>query len=143
LKILLDTEGLDLVAVNDIAQADNLSYLIKYDEYDTVYGRYHREVRAADGALHVDGTPIATFAERDPPKLPWADLAVNLVFECAGVFKEEAGLTKHLQAGASYVILSAPTTSDAVATVVHGVNRAEPAPSNIRSLRWSTAGGTR
>jgi glyceraldehyde 3-phosphate dehydrogenase (phosphorylating) len=45
------------------------------------------------GALHVDGTPIATFAERDPPKLPWADLAVNLVFECAGVFKEEAGLT--------------------------------------------------
>jgi|SRR5689334_2705981 len=63
LKILLDTDGLDLVAVNDIADADNLAYLIKYD---TVYGRYPGEVRAVDGALLVDGRRIAAFAERDP-----------------------------------------------------------------------------
>lgn len=63
LKIVLDAEGLDLVAVNDIADVDNLAYLLKYD---TVYGRYHREVSAAGGALQVDGERIATFAERDP-----------------------------------------------------------------------------
>src|SRR5512133_2396288 len=63
LKILLDAGGLDLVAVNDIADVDNLAYLLKYD---TVYGRYHRAVAAADGALLVDGRRIAAFAERDP-----------------------------------------------------------------------------
>jgi glyceraldehyde 3-phosphate dehydrogenase len=61
LKILLDTDGLDLIAVNDIADVDNLAYLLKYD---TVYGRYHRAVAAADGALIVDGRRIAVFAER-------------------------------------------------------------------------------
>jgi len=120
LKILLDTDGLDLVAVNDVADADNLAYLIKYD---TVYGRYPGEVRAVDGALLVDGRRIAAFAERDPANLPWAELGVDLVLECTGVFRSEEGLRKHLQAGASYVILSAPTTSDTVPTVVHGVNR--------------------
>jgi len=120
LKILLDTDGLDLVAVNDIADADNLAYLIKYD---TVYGRYPGEVRAVDGALLVDGRRIAAFAERDPANLPWAELGVDLVLECTGVFRSEEGLRMHLQAGASYVILSAPTTSDTVPTVVHGVNR--------------------
>jgi glyceraldehyde 3-phosphate dehydrogenase len=112
--------GLDLVAVNDVADVDNLAYLLRYD---TVYGRYHRKVGTADGALLVDGRRIAAFAERDPANLPWADLGVDLVLECTGVVKTEEGLRKHLQAGASYVILSAPTTSEAVPTVVHGVNR--------------------
>ena len=107
LKILLDADGLDLVAVNDIADVENLAYLLKYD---TVYGRYHRAVGTADGALLVDGRRIAAFAERDPANLPWADLGVDLVLECTGVFTSEDGLTKHIQAGASYVILSAPTT---------------------------------
>jgi glyceraldehyde 3-phosphate dehydrogenase len=135
LKILLGTDGLDLVAVNDIADADNLAYLIKYD---TVYGRYPGEVRAVDGALLVDGTRIAAFAERDPENLPWADLGVDLVLECTGVFRSEEGLRKHVQAGASYVILSAPTTSDAVPTVVHGVNRADGAPRIISCASCTT-----
>ena len=68
LKILLDTDGLDLVAVNDIADVENLAYLLKYD---TVYGRYHHEVATADGTVLVDGQPIAAFAEPDPARLPW------------------------------------------------------------------------
>jgi glyceraldehyde 3-phosphate dehydrogenase (phosphorylating) len=122
LKILVDADGLDLVAVNDIADADNLAYLLKYD---TVYGRYPGDVHAVDGALLVDGTRIAAFAERDPANLPWAELGVDVVLECTGAFTSEENLRKHLQAGASYVILSAPTTSETVPTVVHGVNRAD------------------
>ena len=135
LKTLLDTDGLDLVAVNDIADADNLAYLIKYD---TVYGRYPGEVRAVDGALLVDGRRIAAFAERDPANLPWADLGVDLVLECTGVFRSEEGLRKHIQAGASYVILSAPTTSEAVPTVVHGVNRPDGAPRIVSCASCTT-----
>ena len=122
LKTLTDADGLDLVAVNDIVDAENLAYLIKYD---TVYGRYHREVSALDGALVLDGKRIPVLAERDPAKLPWADLGVDLVLECSGVFTTAEELEKHVRAGASYVILSAPTKSEAIPTVVHGVNRAD------------------
>ena len=73
LKVLLDADGLELVAVNDIADVDNLAYLLKYD---SVYGRYHREVSAAEGALVVDGRRIPALAERDPANLPWDDLGV-------------------------------------------------------------------
>ncbi len=135
LKILMDTDGLDLVAVNDIADLDNLAYLLKYD---TVYGRYHRPVSATDGALLIDGRRIAAFAERDPANLPWADLGVDLVLECTGVFKSEDDLKKHIQAGASYVILSAPTTSEAVPTVVHGVNHPGGEPQIISCASCTT-----
>ena len=135
LKILLDADGLDVVAVNDIADVDNLAYLLRYD---TVYGRYHRQVSSADGALLVDGKRIATFAERDPAHLPWADLGVDLVLECTGVFKDEDGLSKHLQAGASYVVLSAPTTADAIPTVVHGVNRPDGQPRIVSCASCTT-----
>jgi glyceraldehyde-3-phosphate dehydrogenase/erythrose-4-phosphate dehydrogenase len=74
LKILLDSDGLDVAAVNDIAAADNLAYLRKYD---TVYGRYHRQVSASDGALVVDDRRIPVFSERDPGALPWGDLGVD------------------------------------------------------------------
>ena len=135
LKILLDTDGLDLIAVNDIADVDNLAYLLKYD---TVYGRYQRAVTAADGALMVDGRRIAAFAERDPANLPWADLGVDLVLECTGVFKTEDDLKKHIQAGASFVILSAPTTSETVPTVVHGVNHPDGAAQIISCASCTT-----
>ena len=135
LKILLDADGLDLVAVNDIADADNLAYLIKYD---TVYGRYHRDVSAADGALVVDGRRIPAFAERDPAKLPWDELGVDLVLECTGVFTTAEDLAKHVQAGASYVILSAPTNSETVPTVVHGVNRPQGRPQIISCASCTT-----
>jgi glyceraldehyde 3-phosphate dehydrogenase len=135
LKILLDADGLDLVAVNDVADADNLAYLIKYD---TVYGRYHREVSAADGALVVDGRRIRAFSEREPANLPWDELGVDLVLECTGVFKTADDLENHVRAGASYVILSAPTNSETVPTVVHGVNRPDGQPQLISCASCTT-----
>jgi glyceraldehyde 3-phosphate dehydrogenase len=135
LKILLDADGLDLVAVNDIADADNLAYLVKYD---TVYGRYHHEVSAAAGALVIDGRRIPALAEHDPANLPWADLGVELVLECTGIFTTADQLEKHVQAGASYVILSAPTNSDTVPTVVHGVNRPQGQPQIISCASCTT-----
>jgi glyceraldehyde 3-phosphate dehydrogenase len=135
LKILLDADGLGLVAVNDIVDADNLAYLLKYD---TVYGRYHREVSAAENALVVDGTTIPALAERDPANLPWQELGVDLVLECTGIFTTAEDLERHVQAGASYVILSAPTKSEAVPTVVHGVNRPDGRPQTISCASCTT-----
>jgi glyceraldehyde 3-phosphate dehydrogenase len=135
LKILLDADGLDLLAVNDIADAENLAYLVKYD---TVYGRYHREVSAAEGALVVDGNRISALTERDPANLPWDDLGVDLVLECTGAFTTAEDLEKHIRAGASYVILSAPTKSETVPTVVHGVNRPHGRPQVISCASCTT-----
>ena len=135
LKILVDADGLDLVAVNDIADAHNLAYLIKYD---TVYGRYHHEVDAEERALVVDGNRIPALAERDPANLPWDDLGVDLVLECTGAFTTAEDLAKHVQAGASYVILSAPTQSETVPTVVHGVNRPDGQPHVISCASCTT-----
>ena len=135
LKILLDADGLDLVAVNDIADADNLAYLLKYD---SVYGRYHHDVRAAAGELVIDGNRIATFAERDPAKLPWGELGVDLVLECTGVFTTGEQLQQHVRAGASYVIVSAPPKSETVPIVVHGVNRPPGRPHVISCASCTT-----
>src|SRR5215211_2090789 len=106
LKILLDTDGLDLVAVNDVADADNLAYLLKYD---TVYGRYHRDVSATEHELLIGDRRVPVVAERDPAKLPWRELGVDLVLECTGVFTSAEDLAKHIGGGAAYVILSAPS----------------------------------
>jgi glyceraldehyde 3-phosphate dehydrogenase len=135
LKALLDSDGLDLVAVNDIASVDNLAYLVKYD---TVYGRYHREVSAAEGALIVDGKRISAFAESDPANLPWEELGVELVLECTGAFTAAEDLKRHVQAGASYVILSAPTESATIPTVVHGVNHPHGRPQLISCASCTT-----
>jgi glyceraldehyde 3-phosphate dehydrogenase len=135
LKILLDDSGLELVAVNDIATVENLAYLLRYD---TVYGRYHREVNAEEGALVVDGRRIPALAVRDPASLPWEELGVDLVLECTGVFATAEALERHIQAGASYVILSAPTKSETVPTVVHGVNRPHGRPHAISCASCTT-----
>jgi glyceraldehyde 3-phosphate dehydrogenase len=120
LKLIMETPELELVAVNDIGSLENMAYLIKYD---TVYGRYGKDVEAADGALVVDGEHISYLSERDPAQLLWSDLGVELVFECTGLFTKQEDASKHIEAGASWVILSGPTSSDDVPTVVHGVNR--------------------
>jgi glyceraldehyde 3-phosphate dehydrogenase len=135
LRILLDDDELELVAVNDVADPDNLAYLLTYD---SVYGRYHRTVTVGDGALIIDGRHIAAFRERDPAALPWGQLGVDLVLECTGVFTTAEDLAKHAQAGAKFVILSAPTKSDSVPTVVHGVNRPDGPPRIISCASCTT-----
>jgi glyceraldehyde 3-phosphate dehydrogenase len=127
LKLVLDTQELELVAVNDIGTVENMAYLIKYD---TVYGRYEKGVEPDPGALTVGGTPVLYLSERDPARLPWAELGVELVFECTGLFTKQEDAGKHVEAGATWVILSGPTSSEDVPTVVHGVNR----PGGERSI---------
>ncbi len=122
LKIILDDTNLDLVAVNDLMPLDNLVYLLKYD---TVYGRYHRQVAMQDSNLVIDGKTIKFLSVKDPAQLPWKELGIELVFESTGVFTNTEGLQKHVQAGAKYVILSAPP-KDVMCTIVHGVT--EPPP---------------
>lgn len=124
LKIVQATEGLDLVAVNDIVPIENIAYLLRYD---TVYGRYDKSVEAKEGELVVDGQSIQYLSEKDPAQLPWDELGVDLVFESTGVFTNRDDLEKHIEAGTKYVILSAPA-KDEVMTVVHGVTEKEERP---------------
>ncbi|MHB8068099.1 MAG: type I glyceraldehyde-3-phosphate dehydrogenase [Desulfobaccales bacterium] len=121
-KVILDTPELELVAVNDLMDLDNLAYLLKYD---TVYGRYGKKVEIAEGALIVDGKKYLALSEKDPAQLPWSKLGVDVVFECTGFFTNNEGLTKHLQAGAKMVYLSAPPKGADVCTIVHGVTKPE------------------
>lgn len=120
LKLILDTPELNLVAANDIATAENLSYLLRFD---TVYGRYEKPVQASDGRLSIGGQIVRLLSEKDPAKLPWKELAVDFVFECTGRFTRREDLEKHIQAGAKKVILSAPSKSEEIVTAVHGANQ--------------------
>jgi glyceraldehyde 3-phosphate dehydrogenase len=122
LKIILDTPQLELVAVNDIVPAENIIYLLKYD---TVYGRYEKTVESDGENLVIADRAIRYFNEKDPARLPWSSLGVDIVLECTGVFTKRKDLEKHIQAGAKYVILSAPAKSEDIVTVVHGVNTAD------------------
>jgi glyceraldehyde 3-phosphate dehydrogenase len=122
LKIVLDTQSLELVALNDLIPVDNLAYLVNYD---TVYGRFEKKVTANNNGLVIDDKPYEVFNEKDPSNLPWAGLGVDVVFECTGVFRNKEGLEKHIQAGAKHVILSAPPKEDDLGMVVHGVNKAD------------------
>ena len=122
LKIVMERPELELVAINDLLPADNLAYLLKYD---SAYGRYPKEVRAGSGSILIGEKEFRLFNEKDPARLPWRDLGVDIVFECTGVFREKEQLALHLQAGAGRVILSAPEKTGEVTTVVHGVNQPE------------------
>lgn len=123
LKIIQNTPDLELVAINDLMALDNLVYLLRYD---TVYGRYDKPVSAGSGVLTVGGRQIKFLSEKDPTKLPWKELGIQIVFECTGVFTNQEGLQKHLDAGAQTVILSAPVKGGGdIPMVVHCVNAVE------------------
>jgi glyceraldehyde 3-phosphate dehydrogenase len=121
-RIIRATKELELVAVNDLIPPENLAYLLNYD---TVYGRYDGRVSAEGSALTVGGVAYPVLGIKDPEQLPWEDMNVDIVFECTGFFTKEEDLKKHLHAGAKHVILSAPTKSAEILTVVHGVNSPE------------------
>jgi glyceraldehyde 3-phosphate dehydrogenase len=135
LRVILDSKELELVAVNDIAPAENIAYLVKYD---SVYGRYGEEVYAKDGTLFVDKKSFKFFSEKDPAALPWKELKVDIVIECTGRFTEKEDAGKHIQAGAKYVIISAPTKSEGVPTVVYGVNDSKTGDAIISTASCTT-----
>jgi glyceraldehyde 3-phosphate dehydrogenase len=118
-KILATTPGLEVVAVNDPIPADNIAYLLNHD---TVYGRFPMRVVAGAEGLTMADRAYPLFSERDPARLPWNDVGVDLVFECTGIFNRREELSKHLDAGAKRVILSAPAKDGDIPTVVYGVN---------------------
>ena len=120
LKIVTDTPGLNLVAANDIGTPESVEYLLRYD---TVYGRYEKPVQATDdGYLKIGEHRLRLLREKDPGRLPWTSMKVDIVFECTGVFTKREDLDAHIHAGAGYVILSAPSKGEGVETIVHGVN---------------------
>src|SRR6187455_777645 len=108
----------EIVAVNDIADAKTLAHLLKYD---TVFRPLSEDVRAGDGTITVGGNELKVFAEKDPAALPWSDLDVDVVIESTGRFRKRDDAAKHLEAGAKKVIISAPATEPDV-TVALGVN---------------------
>ena len=119
LKVILDTPELDLVAVNDIVSIENIAYLIKYD---SVYGIYEKDVSHDDHNLVVDGKKIQYNSLRNPEELPWKENNIDAVIESTGFFTSSEDAEKHIKAGAKTVIISAPTKSGGIPTVVHGVN---------------------
>ncbi len=110
--------GMEIVAINDLTDAKTLAHLLKYD---SVHGTFDADVKAGEGMIIVDGKEIKVLAERLPENLPWKSLNVDLVIESTGLFTERAKALKHIEAGAKWVIISAPAKEPDV-TVCLGVN---------------------
>lgn len=118
-RLALQRKDIQLVAVNDLVPSDNLAYLLKYD---STHGPFEGTVQAEEKALIVNGQKIAVLSERDPAKLPWRDLQIDYVVESTGLFTDREEASKHLQAGAKRVLITAPAKGD-VSTFVMGVNQ--------------------
>ncbi|GAA0352587.1 type I glyceraldehyde-3-phosphate dehydrogenase [Bacillus horti] len=130
-RAALNNPNVEVVAVNDLTDAKMLAHLLKYD---SVHGRLDAKVEASDNALIVNGSTVKVLAERDPSALPWKELGIDIVVESTGRFTDHADASKHIEAGAKKVIISAPS-KDADFNVVLGVNEGsyEPASHNIIS----------
>ncbi len=118
-KLAFDREDLEVVAINDLTDTATLAYLLRNDSN---YGTYKYEVGHDDTGIIVNGQHIEVTAERDPALLPWADRQVDIVIESTGRFTEKEGAELHLKAGARRVVISGPTKSDGVDTIVLGAN---------------------
>lgn len=117
LKIALEN-GVNIVAINDLVDTKTLAYLMKYD---SVYGVYDGNVEAGEGFIKINGKKINVYSEKEPEKLPWKQLGVDVVIESTGLFTDKEGASRHLSAGAKKVIISAPGKNPDV-TIVLGVN---------------------
>lgn len=111
-------DSMEVVAINDLSAPSMLAYLLKYD---SVHGKFDKAVTHTDSTLVVDGKEITVIAERDPHKLPWSQLKVDIVLECTGIFESREKASAHFEAGAKKVIISAPSDKD-VKTIVFNVN---------------------
>ena len=118
-RILAERDDIEVVAINDLFENDQLVYLLKYD---SVMGNFEKEATADDDFMYVEGKKIAMTAEKDPAKIPWGTLRVDVVVESTGVFTKREALAKHLEGGAKKVILTVPPKDDIDAMIVMGVN---------------------
>lgn len=118
-RIIKNSKGLNVVAINDLTDTKTLAHLLKYD---SIYGKYEGEISFTENSLVVDGKEIKVFAEKDPERLPWGKLGIDVVLECTGNFTDRDGAGKHLKAGAKQVIISAPAKADDIPSYVLGVN---------------------
>ena len=122
-----DHEGqFEVVAINDLAPTESNLHLL---QYDTTHGRFNAKCSATEDSISVNGRSIPAFMERDPAKLPWQELGVDIVFECTGFFRSRKKASLHLQAGAAKVLVSAPGKK-LDATIVYGVNHSILTPSD-------------
>jgi len=118
-RLMNENPDFEIVALNDLTDAETLAYLLKYD---TAQGRYKSDSISVDGdSIVVDGKAIKVYAQKDPETLPWGDLGVEVVLECTGFFTSKDGAEKHIKAGAKKVVISAPAKGD-LKTVVFNVN---------------------
>jgi glyceraldehyde 3-phosphate dehydrogenase len=116
----------EIVAINDLTDAETNAHLLKYD---SVHGIWDADIEAVDGAIRVNGKEVKVLAERDPAKLPWGDLGVDVVVESTGLFTDANKAKAHLEAGAKKVVISAPAKNEDI-TIVLGVNEDKYDPAN-------------
>ncbi|MDD5098155.1 MAG: type I glyceraldehyde-3-phosphate dehydrogenase [Candidatus Pacebacteria bacterium] len=121
-KIFEDNMDIDVVAINDLSDSKTMAHLFKYD---SAYRIFNGTVEAKENEIIINGKKIKVFCEKDPEKLPWKDLKVDVVLECTGVFRDREGNQKHIKAGAKKVIISAPAKDDDIPSYVLGVNADE------------------
>jgi glyceraldehyde 3-phosphate dehydrogenase len=118
-RIFDNHPDLEVVAINDLTDTKTLAHLL---QYDSIYGKYGKEIKFTEDTLIVGGKKVKVFAKTEPSQLPWKELGIDIVLECTGAFTEYDGAKKHLDAGAKKVIISAPSKSKEVPTLVLGVN---------------------
>jgi glyceraldehyde 3-phosphate dehydrogenase len=124
-RIISDRDDMEVVAINDLFDNEQLAYLLKYD---TVMGIFDKEVTAQADAMTVDNQRVVMTEHRDPAQIPWKDLGAQFVIESTGVFRTREPLEKHMAAGAEKVILTVPAKEEIDATIVIGVNDQELKP---------------
>jgi len=130
LRAALGNSKLQFVAVNDLTDVNTLAHLLRYD---SVHRPLNTKVEAKGNAIVVDNQELRVFCERDPAKIPWGDMGVDIVMECTGLFRDKERASKHLEGGAKRVIISAPG-KDPDITIVMGVNQKEFDPNSHRVI---------
>ena len=136
-RIISDRDDIEVVAINDLFDNEQLAYLLKYD---TVMGIFDKEVTAESDAMTVDNQRVVMTEQRDPAEIPWKDLGAQFVIESTGVFRHREPLEKHIAAGAEKVILTVPAKEEIDATIVIGVNNDELKPEHriVSNASWTT-----
>ncbi|MEO0779425.1 MAG: type I glyceraldehyde-3-phosphate dehydrogenase [Bacteroidota bacterium] len=119
LRNLLQNNDVEVVAINDLTDNQTLAHLF---QYDSAQGTFDGTVAATDDAIIINGQSIVALSERDPAALPWKDHQIDVVLECTGIFRNKDQASKHLEAGAKRVVISAPGKGDGIQTIVFGVN---------------------